>query len=125
MDDSPPLWRCHSCEKERARSSIAKPAFGYSDHIQCGSPYNTDLLRGEDVERIDTRQNAGNRTYLGSIKFDIATTQTINLTVGGSLDYNQNQGFDRNNSLLNAENNTQTTNLTYRVRSIHTAFRQP
>ncbi|MBL7986178.1 MAG: carboxypeptidase-like regulatory domain-containing protein [Flavobacteriales bacterium] len=76
--------------------------------------YNSDLLRGEDVESIPTRQNAGDRTYLGSIKFDIATTPTINLTVGGSIDYNRSQNYDRNNALLNAENNTQIRNLTYR-----------
>jgi hypothetical protein len=76
--------------------------------------YNSDLLRADDIESIPMRQNAGNRAYLGSVKFDIATTPTINLTVGGSLDYSRNQSYDRNNSLLNAENNTQIRNLSYR-----------
>ena len=76
--------------------------------------YNSDFLRGSDIERIPQRQNAGTRSYLGSVKFDIATTPTINLTVGGSLDYNRSQEYNRANSLLNAENNQQVRDFTYR-----------
>lgn len=76
--------------------------------------YNSDYLRGSDVESIKTRQNARSRSYLASGKIDIATTPTINLTVGGSMDYRRYMEFDRFNSLLNAENNRQIQNSTYR-----------
>ncbi|HEY0976706.1 MAG TPA: TonB-dependent receptor [Flavobacteriales bacterium] len=76
--------------------------------------YNSDYLRASDVERLDTRQNARNRTYLASGKIDIATTPTINLTLGGSMDFSRELDFNRNNSLLNAENNRIIQNSTYR-----------
>ncbi len=76
--------------------------------------YRTDYLRADDIEHLDTRQNADNTSYLGSVKFDITTTPTINLTVGGSVDYERYKNFDRTNSLLNAENNTQVRDLSYR-----------
>lgn len=77
--------------------------------------YNSDYLRGEDVEQIDTRQNARSRSALASGKIDIATTPTINLSVGGSMDLSNTQSFNRNNSLLNAENNTEFNNTTWRT----------
>lgn len=76
--------------------------------------YNSDFLRSSDVERIDTRQNARRRAYLASGKIDIATTPTITLTLGGSMDFNDNHAFNRANSLLNAENNGFTRNQTWR-----------
>lgn len=76
--------------------------------------YRGDFLRADDVERLDTRQNAGSTSYLGSVKFDIATTPTINFTVGGSADYRDYSDFNRANSLLNAENNRQIKDFTYR-----------
>lgn len=76
--------------------------------------YRGDYLRSEDVEKLDTRQNAGSTSYLGSVKFDIATTPTINFTVGGSADYQKYSDFNRSNSLLNAENNREIEDFTYR-----------
>jgi hypothetical protein len=76
--------------------------------------YRSDFLRATDIENIKTRQNAAATTYLASGKFDIATTPTINLTVGGTVDYNKAQNFNRDNSLLNAENNARSEDLTYR-----------
>lgn len=76
--------------------------------------YNSDFLRSSDMEHLDTRQNAGTRSYLASGKIDIATTPTINLTLGGSMDINNYHDFDRNNSLLNAENNAYIRNTTWR-----------
>jgi len=77
--------------------------------------YNSDYLRNDDIERIPTRQNAANNTYLLSGKIDITTTPTINLTVGGSMDINNYQNYDRKNTLLNAENNSEYKNSTWRT----------
>lgn len=77
--------------------------------------YNSDYLRDSDVESISTRQNARSQSVLASGKIDIATTESINLTVGGSLDIGKVQDFNRNNSLLNAENNTEFRNSTWRT----------
>lgn len=76
--------------------------------------YRTDYLRNSDLEQLKTRQNAASRSYLASGKFDIATTPSINLTLGGSFDQNQFQNYNRNNALLNAENNGRVNNQTWR-----------
>lgn len=77
--------------------------------------YSSDYLRGSDVESLKTRQDAEGTSYLASGKIDITTTPTVNLTFGGSVDYNNRRLFWRNNSLLNAENNPQYRDLTWRV----------
>lgn len=76
--------------------------------------YESNYLRANDIEELKTRQNAGQVSYLASGKIDITTTPTINLTLGGSLDYSNGQGWNRNNSLLNAENNYRTKELSWR-----------
>jgi len=76
--------------------------------------YNSQFLRTDDIETLKTRQSAGQTTYLASGKIDIATTQTVTLTLGGSLDYNNRQDFNRNNALLNAENNTRVEETSWR-----------
>ena len=77
--------------------------------------YSSEFLRTGDVETIPTRQNAGELAYLASGKIDITTTPTINLSVGGSLDFGNRQQFNRRNSLLNADNNTRIRESTWRA----------
>lgn len=76
--------------------------------------YSSEYLRGSDIERLKTRQNAGEISYLGSGKIDITTTPTINLTVGGSIDYSNRQQWNFANSLLNSENNVRIKENTWR-----------
>ncbi|MEO8591503.1 MAG: carboxypeptidase regulatory-like domain-containing protein [Flavobacteriales bacterium] len=76
--------------------------------------YNSQFLRSTDIEELKTRQNAGQTTYLASGKIDITTTPTVNLTVGGSVDYSNRQDFNRRNSLLNAEHNTRVKETSWR-----------
>lgn len=77
--------------------------------------YASSFLRATDVETIKTRQNAGSTSYLASGKIDITTTPTVNLSVGGSLDYSNRQQFNRNNSLLNPDQNTRIKETTWRT----------
>ena len=76
--------------------------------------YRSDYLRGEDLEELKTRQNAGRVSYLASGKIDIATTQNVTLSIGGTVDYVDRQNFNRTNSLLNAENNSRYKDFTWR-----------
>ena len=76
--------------------------------------YSSDFLRTSDIEQLSTRQNAGQTSYLASGKIDITTTPTINLTLGGSLDYSNRQEYNRANALLNAENNYRTKETSWR-----------
>ncbi len=77
--------------------------------------YNSDFLGDADFETLDTRQNAGRQSYLASGKIDIATTPTINLTLGGSFDFSDRQQYNYANSLLNAENNHSVQDVTWRT----------
>jgi len=76
--------------------------------------YSSDFLRTSDIEQLSTRQNAGQTSYLASGKIDITTTPTINLTLGGSLDYANRQDYNRDNALLNAENNYRSKETSWR-----------
>ena len=67
--------------------------------------FGSEFLREGDIESIPTRQNAGAESYRASGKIDITTTPTINLTVGGSMDFGNRQQYNRRNALLNADNN--------------------
>lgn len=77
--------------------------------------YNSNYLRSSDIESIPTRQNAGEESFLASGKIDITTTPTINLSVGGSMDFSNRQQYNRNNQLLNAGNNTRIKEDTWRA----------
>lgn len=77
--------------------------------------YTSEFLRATDIERLRTRQNAGRKDYLASGKIDIATTPTINLSLGGTLELNDRQDFNRSNSLLNPDNNIRVQNSTWRT----------
>lgn len=77
--------------------------------------YNSDYLRESDFEHLDTRQNASRTGYLASGKFDITTSPSINLTFGGSVDYNSRDEYNYLNSILNAENNAEIESLSWRV----------
>ena len=76
--------------------------------------YGSEYLRGDDLEELKTRQNAGRVSYLASGKIDIATTQNVTLSLGGTVDYVDRQNFNRNNSLLNASNNFRYKDFTWR-----------
>ncbi len=80
-----------------------------------GLGYSSEFLRASDLESIPTRQNAGRKSYLASGKIDITTTPTINLTVGGSLDFSDRQLYNRDNAILNANNNTRLKEDTWRA----------
>ncbi|MEZ4738910.1 MAG: carboxypeptidase regulatory-like domain-containing protein [Flavobacteriales bacterium] len=90
--------------------AVLRPS-GTSDFILA---YSSEYLRNSDIEELKTRQNAGYTSYLASGKIDITTTPTINLTVGGSIDYENRQSWNRNNSLLNADNNYRIKQSTWR-----------
>jgi outer membrane receptor for ferrienterochelin and colicin len=77
--------------------------------------FESEFLRASDVEYIKTRQNSGSTSYLASGKIDITTTPTINLSVGGSLDYSNRQQYNRRNALLNADNNIRLKESTWRA----------
>jgi hypothetical protein len=114
--DNSPLWGGDLRVKKSVRDQLLSSPYRVVN--VAGSPvvrYNSDYLRASDVESIPTRQNARRKGLLASGKIDITTTPTINLTIGGSVDLSDLQSFNRNNSLLNSQNNTEYHNNTWRT----------
>lgn len=79
--------------------------------------YATDFLRRDDFEIVKFRQNSARKGASGSGKIDVNLGPTMNLTFGGSLDWNNSRGHDWARSALNSENNPLTTNLSWRAYS--------
>ncbi|MFT3884005.1 MAG: carboxypeptidase regulatory-like domain-containing protein [Flavobacteriales bacterium] len=114
--DNSPLYNGDLRVKKEVRDQLL--ADPYRVLTIAGLPtvrYNSNFLRDGDIEHLDTRQNARFRSYLASGKIDIATTPTINLTVGGSMDMSNALAFSRANSLLNAENNIKQESSNWRT----------
>lgn len=81
---------------------------------QTGTYSNAEFLRMEDLQHINTSMNTSNYTVniLGNI--NVRTTETINLTVGGSYYTNNSNNFSYRGSLLNYDKNQLQKNSTYR-----------
>ncbi|MFT7612979.1 MAG: hypothetical protein ACI9J3_001947 [Parvicellaceae bacterium] len=82
--------------------------------------YNTDFLTANDFEEVQYRQNIGRKAVTFSGKIDVNAGPTVNLTFGGSLDWNTSfggaSGFDVwQNSVFNYDNNPRTTNFSWRA----------
>lgn len=76
---------------------------------------NTEFVRFEDLQKIKARQNVASRTLRLNAKLDFKPTENLNITFGGSIDYNQNHGYVYEYALFNPTNNPLVTNNTWRV----------
>lgn len=114
--DNSPLWDGDVRVKPEVRDRLlAEPYRVVNVAGQEVVRYNSDYLLAEDVERVPTRQNARRKSILASGKIDVATTPSISLSLGGSVDLSDLLSYSRNNSLLNAENNSRFKNSTWRT----------
>ena len=80
-----------------------------------GTFYNSNFLRADDFETVKWRMNSRTTTVSASGKIDVNTGPSVNLTFGGSLNYNSGTAYDRNSSLMNFFNYGYSTSLDYRV----------
>ena len=71
-----------------------------------GTFLNAEYLRKSDLEHHKTSANTSRQTYniIGNI--NIRTTETINLTIGGSYIYRNRNGYSYGASLANSNKNT-------------------
>ncbi|MBU2649383.1 MAG: TonB-dependent receptor [Bacteroidetes bacterium] len=76
---------------------------------------NGEFTRLSDLEETKTTMNTSNYNLNVSGKLDVKTTETINLTFGGSLNYNRGRGYNYGSSMFNYDNNTLYYNYTWRV----------
>ncbi|MCB0790982.1 MAG: carboxypeptidase-like regulatory domain-containing protein [Flavobacteriales bacterium] len=114
QDDDPSYLGDYRVRKDARDQLLAEPLRLIPVGQDQAVVYSSDYLRADDIEHVDTRLNAARTAYLASGKLDIATTPTINLTVGGSFDYGDRQKYNRANSLLNSDNNTRRRDITWR-----------
>ena len=80
-----------------------------------GALFNADFLTEDSFENVPTRINAGRNAANLVAKIDVHTSETMSLTFGGTAAFNRGNEFSRSRSLMNWENNVQTTNFDWRV----------
>ena len=79
-----------------------------------GALYNADFLTPDKFERTPTRLNNANQSANLVAKIDVNTNETTSLTFGATAALGRANEFDRGRSLMNWENNNQTTSLDWR-----------
>lgn len=80
-----------------------------------GTYPNVAYTTKDDLEKIKTTQNSSNYDINLSGKIDIKTTETINLTLGGSYYYINSNNYSYANSLFNYDKNSHSVGNTWRV----------
>ena len=80
-----------------------------------GALYNALFLNSDDFEQVDWRMNARSSSLSAQAKIDVNTGPSVNLTFGGSLNYNWGSIYSRTNSLFNFSNFGARKELDWRV----------
>jgi len=68
----------------------------------------------DDFEEIDFRLNDDDLSFAMNGKFDVKLTPLSSLSFGGTVNYSKSNNYNRNFSLYNYENNTQSLNTDFR-----------
>ena len=80
-----------------------------------GTLRNTEFLTKDDLEPIAAKQNVRTNFARINAKLDFKPTENLNITVGGSVDYNNRHEYIYEYALLNPSNNPQNIDNTWRV----------
>ncbi len=80
-----------------------------------GTFLNGEYLRSDDLRHVKTSLNTSRNNINLVGKLDIRTTETINLTFGGSYYYSSGNNFNYNATLANSDKNSVSTNTNYRI----------
>lgn len=76
---------------------------------------NAEFTHMDDLEKIKARQNVASRTLRLNAKLDFKPTENLNITFGGSVDYNNRHDYIYEYALFNPSNNPMVTENTWRV----------
>ncbi len=86
---------------------------------EVGSLFSTnreaEFIRSSDIDKIYAKEDAYGTSLNVTGKIDVKTTKNTSLTFGGNYSYNKGINWSFANSLFNNENNSQSTNTTYRI----------
>lgn len=80
-----------------------------------GTIYNVLYLRQDDFEKTPFRMNAERSVLSGQAKLDVNTGPNVNLTFGGSMNYNTRMAYNYAGSLMNFPNFGVNSNFDWRV----------
>lgn len=76
---------------------------------------NAEFTTANDIENVNATPNTD---YLGanlSLKLDVKTSENTTLTFGGSFNYGKGKDYSYNNTMFNWDNNSLSTDYTWRV----------
>ncbi|PIP54181.1 MAG: hypothetical protein COX07_06710 [Bacteroidetes bacterium CG23_combo_of_CG06-09_8_20_14_all_32_9] len=79
-----------------------------------GAILNSEYLGADNFEKIKARNDAQSKEMMVTGKIDVKPSRNINLTFGGTFDYNKYRNFVYANSLFNSNNNGEVINRTIR-----------
>jgi hypothetical protein len=113
VDDRPTAFSSTRLKTDVREGLIAEPL--RPTGTGQGVFYNTDFLTASDFEQVKYRQNIARKGLTFSGKIDVNAGPTVNLTFGGSLDYNSRSNGDFINSVFNSDNFPKVTNFSWRA----------
>ncbi len=76
--------------------------------------FSGEFLTYDNLEKVKTRQNVASRSIRLSPKIDFKPTNNLNITLGGTWDYNNRHDFIYDYAMLNPANNPQAIEQTMR-----------
>lgn len=103
-------WRIKKETREQLLEEPLRPSASGQ-----GNFYNSNFLREDDFEKTPWRMNSRRTVFSAAGKIDVNTGPTVNLTFGGSLNYNSGKAYSYGNSLYNFENFGDQNLLDWRV----------
>ncbi len=124
MDNRPLQGGTYRVKKDVRDSLLANPlrptstGFGtFHNALFLRNPLDEDgnPTEDSDFEKVPWRMNARRTNISGQAKIDVATGPSVNLTFGGSMNWNTGSIYSRGGSLLNFSNFGASTSLDYRV----------
>lgn len=80
-----------------------------------GVNYNAEFLSADDFEEIKFRQNVAQTRASLAGKIDVNAGPLMNVSFGGSFDFNKANSYNWRSSLFNSDNLSNVQNLTWRV----------
>lgn len=76
---------------------------------------NAEFTTANDVENVKNNPNTDNLSGNLSAKLDVKTSDNTTLTFGGSFNYNKGKNYSYGNSMFNWDNNSVSTDYTWRA----------
>ncbi len=115
----------HNKSGYRSSIGIDKATDDYLDYLHntpvrpaavgFGIYQNAEFTAANQVENVKVAPNTENTAANLSLKLDVRTSDNTTLTFGGTFNYFQGDNFSYYNSMFNSDNNSQSTNYTWRA----------